>query len=151
MPSLCTGVTFKPLGNREGKAMLNEVRRTARAWNLRSAVHGTYILTAMHSFCTVHVKVVNSYLFFFVYLKRMKRRCINEVRGARSLLFFLCAGPIQHSIRFWRRKVKCEAFFACLPTSCPRAKRTGATLRGRKAKCEANGRYMRQEGKEKRG
>ena len=48
MPSLCTGVTFKPLGNREGKAMLNEVRRTARAWNLRSAVHRAYILTAVH-------------------------------------------------------------------------------------------------------
>jgi len=32
-----------PLGNREGGAVLTEVRRTALAWNLRSAVHRTCI------------------------------------------------------------------------------------------------------------
>ena len=30
-----------PLGNREGEAVLNEVRRTALAWNCGSAVHRT--------------------------------------------------------------------------------------------------------------
>ena len=38
-----------PLGNREGGAVLTEVRRTALAWNLRSAVHRTCILIAIHS------------------------------------------------------------------------------------------------------
>ena len=39
-----------PLGNREGGAVLTEVRRTALAWNLRSAVHRTCILITIHEY-----------------------------------------------------------------------------------------------------
>ena len=39
-----------PLGNREGGAVLTEVRRTAFAWNLRSAVHRTCILITIHEY-----------------------------------------------------------------------------------------------------
>ncbi len=37
-----------PLGDREGESAMNEVRRTAFAWNCGSAVHRTCILIAIH-------------------------------------------------------------------------------------------------------
>ena len=90
-----------PLGNREGEAALTEVRRTALAWNLRSAVHRTCILITIHEYFLnvfwkkrVHMGMVtvaeNAAVFYAV--RARDYACMRPWRLPRDFLYVILSG-----------------------------------------------------------